>query len=246
MVNKENLSELHQLLLKLLVAFKYVCEKGDLWYSLGYGSVLGAVRHHGFIPWDTDADVLIMLPDKEKFREAFTRFKPEGIALKCHDKEKRCLQSHDSLYFEDSSIDSEIHLDIYPLVGAPSDVVLQQKFVSKSCYQDRIIRSKYVDIRKCKKKNRILVAGAKMIDYLIPDRILRKNIYNREHEYCFEESEYLVTLTNYGKASNCIPKEIMYDTISAQFEGIDFKIPKNWDYYLTRIYGSDYMTPKKY
>lgn len=238
--------ELHAGLLKLLTAFRDICEAEDIWYSLGYGSVLGAVRYKGFIPWDTDADVLIMLPDKERFREAFQKHKPVGIGLKCHDKVDRCLQSHDTLLFEKEDGEKAIVLDIYPLVGAPSDKKSQKKFTKVSFYQDRIIRSKYVDITKCKKKNVPLVLGAKILTSFIPNDVLRRNIYNREHRFDFVNANYLVPLVNYGKADNCIRKEVFNDTIEVPFEDTTFKIPKDWDTYLRSIYGSDYMIPKVY
>lgn len=231
----------------LLKAFKQVCEKHDIWYSLYAGTVLGAVRHHGFIPWDTDADVVIMLPDKERFRAAWEEEKGgyPGIALKNHSIEKT-LQSHDTLYYSDAGPDTDLHLDIFPLCGAPSEKKEQERFASYSKYADKILRSKYVNIRLCKKKNRPLVFGAKLIDYLIPDALLRKNIKNRETKYSFDDAEYLITLSNYGSSRACIRKSLWQETVPERFEDDEFAIPKDWDQYLTITYGADYMTPKKY
>lgn len=230
----------------LLKAFKEICEKANIWYSLAYGSVLGAVRHKGFIPWDTDADVLIMLPDKEKFREAFYKYKPLGIKLINHNLEKKCLQSHDSLAFEDEQSVEGIHLDIFPLVGAPSNIKKQKKFARYTKYADKIIRSKYVDITQCKKKNKFFVFLAKLFCFFIPNNILKRNIFNREHKYNFDKAEYYITLSTYGRASDCIPKEFFEKTIECVFNDDKFRIPEKWDLYLSRIYGDDYMTPKKY
>lgn len=238
--------ELHRLLLELMIAFKNVCDKGTIWYSLAYGSLLGAVRHHGFIPWDTDADVVIMLPDKERFRETFRKYKPDGIALKDYNVEKRCLQSHDTLYFKDKQNYENVHLDIFPLVGAPSSPKEQARFAFLSCYVDKIIRSKYVDLRRCKKKNLPLVIGAKIVDALIPDHLLKRNIHSRETRFDFDKAEYLITLSNYGTANACIPKSVWNETILLSFEGIEFRVPRDWDTCLKRLYGQDYMMPKRY
>ena len=132
-------------LLLLLIEFKKVCEENNIWYSLAYGTMLGAVREGGFIDWDEDADVYLMLPDKERFREAFYASDHGNIYLKNCSTNKKCLQSHDSLKL----IGSDVHLDIYLLVGAPSKRISQLLYTNFSYYSDRIVRSKYVDLRKC-------------------------------------------------------------------------------------------------
>lgn len=127
-INEKETKYVQEKLLILLKTAKEICEKENIWYSLAYGSILGAVRHNGFIPWDTDADIFIQLPDKQRFREAFKKHKPDGIRLKNHDIERKCLQSHDTLVFEDKMMIDDIHLDIYPLVGAPDSPSEQRKF----------------------------------------------------------------------------------------------------------------------
>ena len=245
-LNEQELKYIHEHLLILLKAFKDVCEKENIWYSLAYGSVLGSVRHEGFIPWDTDIDVFIMLPDKERFRQAWEKHKPTNIKLKNFNKEKRCLKSHDTLIFEQKMEIDEISLDIYPLVGAPSNPKEQKKFAKYSSYADRIIRSKYSDLRQVLKKNLFLVICAKTLDFFIPNKVLRKNIYKREHKYDFDTAEYVIPLSTYAKQSACLPKHIFDNVIQNKFEDSYYNIPAEYDLYLKRVYGDDYMTPKRY
>lgn len=240
----EGIEEVHILLLPLLKEFKKVCVENNIWYSLAYGSVLGAVRHDGFIPWDADADVFLCLPDKEAFRAAFAKTDHGNIILKNCDTSPRCMQCHDSLVYKDKS--TTIHLDIYLLVGAPSSIKKREIFTFCSYYLDRIIRSKYVDIRKCLPQNRPLVFASKVITHLIPDKILRKNIHRRETKVSFEQAEYLTDLGCDNMSSGCIPKAVILNVTEHLFEGEKFNIPSNYDEYLRRTYGNDYMIPKRY
>lgn len=244
----EEIQRIQERVFILLKTFKDICDKEHIWYSLSGGTMLGAVRHNGFIPWDPDADVVIMLPDKDKFREAFKKHKPEGIMLGNFDFDRHNLHSHDTLYFEnDEGFENyDIHLDIFPQVGAPSDYKKQEKFAKSASIWNKIIKSKYVDLSKCLKKNKPLVVCAKIFDFFIPDKCLRGIIHKKESKYNFDEAEYVMAIANYGKAENCIPKYIYEKMIEKEFNGVKFSIPEEYDVYLTRYYGKDYMTPRRY
>ena len=237
--------ELHSLLLPLLRECKKVCEENGIWYSLAYGTVLGAVRHNGFIPWDRDADVFLLLPDVERFREAFNKDSHGDIILVNSSNTPRYLKSHDVLRYTNRDPE-DYHLDLYPLVGAPSSPKERDRFTFWSHYLDRIIRSKHADIRKCLPKNRPLVVGAKVVTFFFPDSVLKKNIRKRETKIPFENAEFLTDLGCDNKSDGCIPKDIILDVSEHEFEGDYFNIPTNYDEYLRRTYGDDYMTPKIY
>jgi lipopolysaccharide cholinephosphotransferase len=230
----------------LLKAFRDICDSENIWYSLAFGTVLGAVRHQGFIPWDTDADVFIMLPDKESFRAAYKKHKPAGIRLIDCSTEYHCLQSHDSLVFEDEQRIGSIHLDIFQLVGAPTGHKEQNRFAKYAHYVDKILRSKYVNIADVRPNNKLKVMTVKGILALIPDPLLKRNIHNREYKYDFNDSEYLIPLSGYGRGRECLSKNLFDEMIQASFCGEKFNIPKNYDAYLRQLYGDDYMTPRRY
>lgn len=241
-LSDSELQEVHNGLLELLKAFKEVCEKEDIWYSLAFGTVLGAVRHKGFIPWDSDADVAIKLEDVERFRQAFNRHKPEGIKLRNHDEEKCNTKSHDILIFEKEQAFSDLHLDVYPLVGAPNDKDKQKKVWKRNFFMDRFFRSKYVNLKDCLEENRRKVFFVKLIDKFIPDSFIKSNIRKREREYSVETSEYLTCL---AAPYLPVPKKSWDSVTLMPFEDTEFNVPGNWDLYLKSLYG-DYMTPRKY
>ena len=240
-LSDSELQEIHKDLLVLLKAFKNVCDKEGIWYTLAFGTVLGAVRHKGFIPWDSDADVVIKLTDVDKFRLAFAKYKPNGIALKNHD-EGCNTKSHDILYFEKERAFSDMHLDIYPLIGAPNDKEKQRKVWKRNYFIDRFFRSKYVNLSDCLEENRRKVFFVKLIDRFIPDSFIKSNIRKREREFDVETSEYLTCL---AAPYMPVPKKSWETVVAMPFEDTEFNVPGNWDLYLTSLYG-DYMTPRKY
>lgn len=240
--SEKKTKEIHEQLLVLLKAFKEICEAEGIWYSLAFGTVLGAVRHKGFIPWDLDADVVIRLADVDKFRIAFTKHKPDSIGLSVHDKEKRNTKSHDVLYFEKGGAFNDLHLDIYPLIGAPNDLNKQKNVWRRNYFIDRFFRSKYVNLADCLEKNRYKVYFVKLIDKFIPDSFIKSNIKKREIEFNVEASDYLTCLAAPYMPT---PKSCWELVTLMPFEDTEFNVPGNWDLYLKSLYG-DYMTPRKY
>lgn len=241
-LTESELKQIHNDLLILLKAFRDVCDAEGIWYSLAFGTVLGAVRHKGFIPWDSDADVYILLPDVERFREAFRKHKPEGIILGDRHSSLKNTKSHDTISLEKKGFFSDLHLDIYPLVGAPDDPDEQNRFWKRCKVLDKVFRSKYVNLSACLPKNKPFVAVVKALDHLIPDSIIKANIEKREHMYDFETSKYWFSLVGaYGP----IDKRAFENRILMKFEDDEFYVPGDWDLYLKTCYG-DYMTPRKY
>ena len=241
-VNGISIDLLQEENLRLLEAFVGVCKKYNIWYSLAVGTMLGAVRHNGMIPWDRDVDVFVRISDVPLLRDVFLKELPENCRYLARGLTKNYSASHEML---ESTIVTEAHLDMYPLVGAPNDPKKQSKFTKETYYLRKILKSKYVDIRHCLPKNRFMVLIAKFIDMFISDTRIEQ-IYSRyEKMYDYNSSEYVVSLANYGRACDCVKKEIMDELIEHKFEHLYCNIPKAYDLYLTQIYG-DYMTPKKY
>lgn len=241
-LSEKELHLIHEGLLGLLRVFRDVCEKENIWYSLAFGTVLGAVRHKGFIPWDTDADVYIKLPDVHKFREAFKKHHPDGVLINDRESNPKNTKSHDIIYFEKKTSFSDLHLDIYPLVGAPDDPKEQRKFWKKCQILDKIFRSKYVNVADCIPKNKPIVTVVKFLDRLIPDSIIKANIDKREKQNDFESSNYWFSLVGaYGP----VDKHVFDTRELMKFENDEFYVPGNWDLYLKTCYGN-YMTPRKY
>lgn len=105
-----------------------ICERNGIRYFLAYGTLLGAIRHDGFIPWDDDIDIMMPYPDLLKFEEACKRELPQGYFYQSpntdpeYDLTIMRLCKDNTVMLEERMKDKNIHhgifVDIYPLFGA--------------------------------------------------------------------------------------------------------------------------------
>lgn len=134
-----SIQEIKDIELSLLIQFDLICNDQQLRYSLGGGTLLGAIRHNGFIPWDDDVDVMMPRPDYDMFLK-YCRDNPIPFFLVCHEYNP----NYKNLFAKvvapnttiiDSSINIEstemgVHIDVFPIDGlgqSDSDAIKQFK-----------------------------------------------------------------------------------------------------------------------
>ncbi len=246
------MDEVHGVLLGLLTEFDRVCRENGLRYSLAYGTLLGAVRHKGFIPWDDDVDVIMPRPDYEKLYELGKQgVFGEKYALS-EDRGKKALYPFMKLLDLGCRIRSTSHievpylyLDIFPADGVPACTPKERK----KLYHKELFCNFVVSMN---------------LWYIFADRwwgyVLRPFFfwfyliwmcYGRARaigrlrklllKYPFEECE-MSDNRSWGQTLDDVPKSYYDDLIELDFEGHKFFGFAEYDKFLTIRYG-DYMTP---
>ena len=245
MKNEElSMKERQELVLQLVKEVDRICRKYCLKYSLGYGSVLGAVRHHGFIPWDSDMDIYIPIVEEEKFREAFRIELPENMHLYEWDKEEKYHPCFDRVAFK--TIPHElVHVDVYRMCGAPDNLKERKRFIKECYYSYHILSCKEKNIQFSRKRNKWKISLLKLFLLAVPEKSIKKQYRNLQMRYDYYECKNVFTITSIYQMNDYMVKEDLFDTIRMEFEGCDLPIPRKYDEYLTSIYG-DYMTPRQY
>ncbi len=235
-------------MLSILKDIHDICVKYDIKYFLVHGTLLGAVRHRGFIPWDDDCDIAMMRDDYEKFADIAARELPAHLFLqnrktdRYYDKRVVKVRDGNSLIVETEENDEErynqgLYVDIFVY-----DYYEHGELIYKFMEWGGKIKS----LRKRYPKGSFkrTVAGFLVnIPYgfhrmlrellILTSRVWRKN---KKLKYVGKE----IDLLNTYKYSGYLQEEV-FPLSKLNFEGFEFYVPKNPDYFLKTKYG-DYMT----
>lgn len=247
MDNNEVLSKLHNVLLELLCEFDRICKKHNIQYFLDSGTALGAIRHGGFIPWDDDLDVGMMRDDYNKFlKVAFSEVGEKYVVLTkevdpAYNKYHAKLVRKNTIYPEPTNKNYKyrgISIDIFPFDKISNDLEKRRNDFKIDLFYKRVI-----GLKKSKKnRTSILKISLHYLLKFLPMSLLEKRLYNLWTQHNDTESSY-VTCYLYRmllKRSIVFPKSLFLPVKQINFEGGEYPIMKNYEEYLSLMYG-DYM-----
>lgn len=238
------MNALQETILKIANEVKRICEKFSLRYYLDFGSLLGAVRHKGFIPWDDDIDFCMPRPDYEKFIEICGTELSEQFALRSINEDKYIyyfIKIDDKTttlteaFNKKSGYRGGVYVDIFPLDGLPNNWIGRKLHAFRRKYYGLIANCALIDFsfKSYPFYKRLITNffkhfnGRKALKKL--DKLLKK--------YTYEKSKYVSTDIFHNRV---IPKELFDDCDNYCFESSIFRSVKSFDIYLKKIYG-DYM-----
>ena len=251
MMHKLSSNEIKEIELDILIKFDEICEKHNLRYTLAGGTLLGAVRHHGFIPWDDDIDVAMPRMDYEELSRLLGNMVFDGkykyISSDYSDYRfpyAKIINVHTLVkqeYYQDSKEDC-VWIDILPIDGLPNNKKAIRRIYTRMAFWRKMLSLNHV--RGVKSKNIIRsisrlfsVPFAKMIGAKRCLKIMNKI----SQQYPFETSEMagIVSWGLYGEGEANPKSSYKFDE-KLEFEGYKFCAISGWDRYLKGIYG-DYM-----
>lgn len=242
--------EYKHIILEILVAFDRFCSENDLRYYMMGGTILGAVRHGGFIPWDDDIDVAMPRPDYERFLSLVGDTPIGHYRVNYVDNTDRYVYPFIKMcdmrtyLFEHRRIDcreSGAFIDIFPIDGFSPDKRSWKSHISHL----RLLRAfnKYAGTGILKSDKplatlpRLFIV---MIVKLIGCRHLIHRIDSLAKKYPYDDSEYIgVSVWGYG-IKEIILKSVFEPSERLPFEGHKLSASKNADVYLRNLY-NDYM-----
>lgn len=250
------LDEQKKVMLNILSEFAKFCDEHGLMYYLDAGTLIGAVRHKGFIPWDDDIDVNMPQVDYDKFikltkendgyiAEHLLVEYPEDTVytfLKISDDRTILVE-----FPETNPMEVGVYIDIFPKYGV-KDKSWKSKLLCKASEKMALIHwfNKYtVNAWQRPDNNIIKRMIGKVAKFFTRDDAWATKLQNwMMHKYAekhpVEDCNYVTTLT-YGEFHKMAPKECFEGHQMLDFEGLRFKGPKDFDTYLHCLYKGDYM-----
>lgn len=243
-----NLRDLQLEEFNILLEIDRICKKYNIKYFLNAGTLLGAIRHKGFIPWDDDIDICMPIKDYKKFKRIAKEELNNSFFLQSYDTDLTSIwytkvRKNGTTAIETGCIEHSFHqgiwVDIFPIIGVKNDSHWLKSISKRAGFAKKLLKI----------KNGYIEAGkdlpiVKKLHKLVPLTIIR----------LFAKMIYALTFKSHDKYPHCYcvwgqkqfyakyNSSLFNESCEVEFEGHIFPAPNNWDEYLSIEYG-DYMTP---
>jgi len=244
---------LQKLELQNLDVITDVCQKLNIEFFLYGGSLIGAVRHGGFVPWDDDLDIAMLRADYMRFVEEAPKYLPENYYLQTPYNDKRSPYVYSKLRLQGTKCVEYIHhkikteqgiyVDIYPIDHMPDD---EEEFLKQYERFQRMVRlySLRQSPHPAGPSNSWKRTVRNMIRYLVSRllTVIPQSFFVRQIDHIMTAHNNIHTQRQ-GNYSYPLPQNLFYDIYPyemGEFEGRSVWLPHNWEDHLRMRYG-DYM-----
>ncbi len=245
------LDAIQKMQLAYLLEVDRICRKYNIKYFLGGGTLLGAIRHGGFIPWDDDSDIMMLREDYDKFAKIAQSELPAGMTFQSGKTDKNCFYEFNKLRVENTFFATELarnHKDIN--IGIAFDIFCHDKTANSrfgqklhlalTVFTRALVLNKW-NHRKVDNGSRLQSAVTNFFVRLFP---LRFSYFLMNHTISFfkrkKNARYLYDGMGRNVYNGSFDASVLDEVIYKDFEGYPLPVPKRYDEYLTFLYG-DYM-----
>lgn len=256
--DNETLKKLQKTELEILKDIKKVCEKHNIGYSIGYGSLIGVVRHKGFIPWDDDIDLWMFRDEYEKFEKVFDEEMGDKNRLMTPLREKGYsgnvikVMKNGTKFINKHSANQKCNPGIFIDIFIWDKVSKDEKKFKKQARKVRLLAmllfltvSPYPEINISGIVGGVSKTICFIIHYLLklwPNK--ERHLFNMYQKNCMkandEETDVYAVYQEPNVRNTIINKNDVVPYIQAEFEGVMVSIPHGYDKMLSNWYG-DYM-----
>lgn len=254
-MNRVSSDEMKEIEIEILKYIKRVCENNGLKYYLAYGTLIGAVRHNGFIPWDDDIDIIMPREDYKKLATIINsennqkQFKLVSVdtendftapLAKVIDTRTKLVQHYG--FFE--KVELGVYVDVFIVDGVPGDFEVGKKYYLEAydIYQ-KWAKANLKLFPPGMKKSKSILLWIYSIPYKIKGyKYWLTKLEKHNSQYSFYDTEFVSVLEAGTKEpeKNVWPQRCFGNKGIVLFEGEEYAAPEDYDYLLKSEYG-DYM-----
>lgn len=212
--------------LGILQKLHEVCTKNDIRYFICGGTLIGAVRHKGYIPWDDDIDVVMPMKDIVKLANVLKNDPDYSLISFADDIDyfdvcSLMVDNHTVCDFNGfMQLTSGVSIDVFPFIGVPGDEKEFDDYISKIRRLEMNKWNKLYDPKECHK------ASDELIEYML--------------SFDYDKYDTIGNVLGRYFIKDIFPRYYFEETVQLPFENLMLNAPKHWDEYLTKLYG-DYM-----
>lgn len=234
------LDEIKQIGLEMLICFDKVCRDNNIKYSIAYGTLIGAIRHKGFIPWDDDVDIVMCREEYEKFLSVWKDGKFKLMTLQKGSDFWPLLSriTDPRTYLEPPKICNHgVWLAVIPYDKVPDDERTFIKHMNKVSFYMKLLRHKQTKIRITSLKS-IGVVILKIVLKPFSAYVIGKHVERLKTKYRNTNFKRVKPWDNNSKI--LVDADIFDSYVDVEFEGVKAMATAKYDYVLRHEYG-DYM-----
>lgn len=257
-LGNDELNKLHRIQLDMLEDFLSVCNELKLRYFMLGGSVLGAIRHNGFIPWDDDIDIGMPRKDYEIFIERGQRLLNEKHFIQTHLSDPLYphnfakIRNNNTTYVEITkrriNMHHGVYIDVFPLDGVPKSIIHKATFN----VINRILTKKINEVFDLSYYDQ-----KKTIINTILESIVKIIFWNKNYDDIVSKKDRLLKRIDYDKANlvanycgawgkkEIVPRSYFGNGAIREFENIPVILPEEYHRYLKQLFGNYMELPKE-
>ncbi len=241
-----DIDESKKIMLKMLEEVDAFCKANNITYFLTGGTLLGAIRHNGYIPWDDDIDIALPRKDYERLLREFKSTSGDLEILYYKNRKNYIWPAAKIVNTRTVLIENGlkvspigVFLDMFPLDTIAGDFEEAKTHVKKVCRWKDMLTLKYMRVSKSRTffKNVVVVAAKAL--YIIPDRFIIDRINTLS---CMYENQndchFICNLSGAWRTKEIVNKDIFKMAVDHVFEGKIFSIPIGYNELLKNLYGN--------
>lgn len=239
--------------LEILQEVDKICRKHGIHYSMGYGSLIGTIRHDGFIPWDDDIDICLLRKDYVKFKEICKKELSDRFFYQSNDTDPEYYLLYDKIrlngtVFKESHLSSYnihhgVYIDVFPIDYIPENSFKQLlQYICFHFFRSGLM-SKYLVLEARGWKKKTIAAVLRILYCMIPLSTLYRNANKVATWYDETPKKRIMNFLTPYRLKEIFSSNLYEEYTEHKFEDMNVEIVKQYDIFLKQIYGNYMKLP---